>query len=121
VKRLLALCLVIAAIAGAAWYLLLREGGLMEPVTEARVRTVLLDVFVPEPMADCMAPRLVDRLSIDQLRKLERAAPLEGESRIPLSAGEFVARLRRVDDPEAVETVATVAGGCSLELFIQSI
>lgn len=116
-KKLIVLLLVIAAIAGAAWYLL-RDGGLVEEVTEARVKTALLDNGFPEPMAACMATRLTDRLSIVQLKKLERLAPEDGESRIPLSTGKAMARLRRVDDRQAVETLVTVGGGCGFDMMM---
>lgn len=110
--------LVLAAIAGAAWYVL-RDDGLLEQVTEERVETALLDNRFPAPMAECMAPRLVDELSIQQLRALERLAPQEGENQIPLSVGEAMARLRRVDDRQAVETLVTVGGGCGFDMMLQ--
>ncbi len=116
--RWLLILLVLAAIAGTAWYVL-RSDGLLQQVTEDRVRTALIDNRVPEPMADCMAPRLVDKLSISQLRKLERLAPEEGERKIPLSVGEAMVRLRRVDDREAVETLVTVAGGCGFDMMLR--
>ncbi len=103
---------------GGAW-LVLRDDGVLEQVTAARVEQALLDNRVPEPMAACMGPRLADRLSISQLRALERAKPQEGESTIPLSTGEAMARLRRIDDREAVEQVVVVAGGCGFELMLQ--
>lgn len=115
--RLLAMLVILALIFGAAWYLL-RDDGVVDQVTEARVEAALLGNGFPEPMAACMAERLVDRLSINQLRKLERLAPQEGESPIPLSTGQAMARLRRVDDRQAVETLVTVGGGCGFDLMI---
>ncbi len=117
-RQLLFLLLLVAVIAGAAWYVL-RDDGLVEEVTEDSIRTTLLENRVPEPMAECMAPRLVDRLSLNQLRKLKRLAPEDGESMIPLSTGEAMARFRRVDDRDAVETLVVVAGGCGFDLMLQ--
>ena len=117
-RRLLVIVLVLAAIAGAAWFLL-RDGGVVEQVTEARVETALLHNGFPKPMAECMAPRLVDRLSIAQLKKLERLGAQEGETAIPLSTGEAMARLRRVEDREAVEALVTVGGGCGFDLMME--
>ncbi|MBV7264736.1 hypothetical protein [Erythrobacter ani] len=116
--RTIVILLIVFLVGLAAWFFL-REDGVLEQVTEARVEQALLANRVPAPMAECMAARLVDRLSLNQLRKLERAAPQDGESRIPLSTGEALARLRRVDDPEALEAVVTVAGGCGFELLLQ--
>ena len=116
--RWLVIILFVVGIAGAAWYVL-REDGLLEQVTEERVEAALLDNRFPEPLAACMAPRLVDRLSISQLRTLERLAPEVGESQIPLSVGQAMARVRRVDDREAVETLVTVGGGCGFDLMLE--
>lgn len=116
--RKIAALLVVIVLALGVW-LFLREDGLLEQVTEARVEQALLANRVPAPMADCMAPKLVDRLSIGQLVKLERMAPEDGETAIPLSIGEAMARLRRVDDREAVEQLVTVAGGCGVEIGLQ--
>lgn len=115
--RYLLLFLVFLLGLGAFWVL----GGekLVEKVTEARVEQALLDNGVPVRMSSCMAPRLVDRLTIEQLLKLERFAPEEGEGRIPLSTGEAMARLRRVDDRHAVEQVVIVAGGCGVDIGLE--
>lgn len=113
--------LVLVFLIGIGAWLFLRDDGVLEQVTEARVEEALLANRVPVPMAECMAPRLTDRLSIAQLKKLERFAPQDGESSIPLSTGEAMARLRRIDDPQAVETVVTVAGGCGVGLLIQGL
>ena len=103
---------------GGAWFFL-RDDGALEQVTAARIEQALLDNRVPEPMAACMGPRLADRLTINQLRALERAKPQDGESAIPLSTGEAMARLRRIDDREAVEQVVVVAGGCGFDLMLR--
>lgn len=101
-----------------AWFLL-RDDGLLEQVSGARVEQALIDNGVPEDMAGCMAPRLVDRLDLEQLRKLERLAPQEGEEDLPASMGEAMARLRRVDDREAVGAVVSTAGGCGVEIGLE--
>ncbi len=119
-RRMLIWLVLIALVGGAVWFVF-RDGGLADEVTEERVRTVLLDNGVPQSMADCMSPRLVDRLSVTQLRKLERLGAAEGESRIPLSTGEALARLRRVDDRAAVETLVATAGGCGVDLMLQRV
>jgi hypothetical protein len=98
----------------AAWFFL-REDGVVEQVTEARIEAALTANGVPQGMSECMADRLVDRLSLTQLRKLERAAPQDGESRIPVSTDDALARLRRVDDEEAVEQVVITATRCGAE------
>ncbi|GMN02639.1 hypothetical protein [Erythrobacter sp. MTPC3] len=116
--RNIVILLIVFLIGIAAWFFL-RGDGFVDQVTEARIEQALLDNQVPAPMADCMASRLVDQLTLGQLRKLERAAPQEGESRVPLSTGEAMERLRRVDDREAIETVAKTAASCGFDLMLQ--
>ena len=109
-----AVVLLVIALGIGAW---LYFGGL-DRVTQSRVRTSLVEAGVPEPLADCMSPRMVDRLSLNQLRKLERIRAEEDELAVPLSAQQAIARLQRVDDREAVQVVAGAAAGCTLELLL---
>ncbi len=115
-KKLL-LLIVIVALALGAWIWL---GGL-DRVTEGRVRTALAEAGIPEALAQCMAPRMVDRLSIVQLRKLERIGAQDGEYPVPLSTTEALARIRRVDDREAIEVTAAAAGRCALQGVLDGI
>ncbi len=114
-KKLLVLIILVAALAGGAWFLL-RDDGLVEQVTEERIEAALIEKGAPPQLAGCMAGRMVDRLSLLQLKKLERLRAQEGESGIPISPGDLLARIRRVDDPEAVEQLASAAALCSLGL-----
>ena len=82
---------------GVGAYFLLRDDGVLEQVTEAQVESALLANGVPAVMAECMAPKLTDRLSINQLRKLQRIAPQEGEGALPASTDE--AELTTTDAP----------------------
>lgn len=109
----------LAIVLGGGAYFVLRDDGVLEQVTAQRIEQALLDNRVPPPMAACMGERLADRLSISQLRALERAKPQEGESTLPLSTGEAMARLRRVDDREAVEQVVVTAGSCGFDLMMK--
>jgi hypothetical protein len=82
----------------------------VERIAESRVRSALLDAGVAEGTADCMAGRMVDRLTISQLRKLEA---LKGEKR---SVGDYLNAVRRVGDPEVVGVTASSAALCSTGL-----
>jgi len=113
--RNILILLLVFAIGLGAWFLL-RDDGLVEEVTEARVAEALIDNGVPPVMTQCMAPRLVDRLSIGQLRALERIAPDAGEGALPTSTDEALDRFRRVGDQQAVEQLVIVAGGCGIEI-----
>lgn len=100
----LALLVVIAVQTGAA-----------KPLIRAQVESALLESGMSKKRADCMAARMVDRLSIGQLYNLRQAmAPREGEPERADSVGELVKRLRRTGDAEAVAVVTTSAGLCAI-------
>lgn len=76
-------------------------------VAESRVRSALIDAGLSEKDADCMAGRMVDRLSIAQLRKLEA---LEGEKQ---SLQDYIDAVARVGDTEALAVTASSAALCT--------
>ncbi|WP_454597004.1 hypothetical protein [Qipengyuania sp. SM2507] len=88
--------------------------GGVEEVTERRVEAALVEAGVPQGQAGCMASRMTERLTLNQLRKLEGLSAQEGETPVPLSPGEVLSRVRRVDDRQAVEVIATAAAICAL-------
>ena len=104
-------------ILGASAYFFLRDDGVLEQVTAASVEQALIDNRVPEPMAACMGERLADRLTLNQLRALQRAAPEKDESAVPLSRSEWIERFERIDDRQAVEQVVLATGACTLDLM----
>ena len=89
---------------------LLAGGGCVETIAESRVQSALLDAGLSAANADCMAERMVDRLSIAQLRKLQK---LRGEKR---SLGDYVSAIRRVGDAEALAVTASSAALCGTGL-----
>lgn len=111
--RRVSLVIVVLAVVGIGLWAYF--GG-VEEVTERRVEAALVGAGLPQDQAACMAARMTERLTLDQLRKLEGLAAQEGEASLPLSPGEILARVRRVDDPQAVEVTATAAAICALRL-----
>lgn len=81
---------------------------------EARVRTALMDAGIPRPMANCMAQRMVDRLSLGQLQKLSRLSGVSRAQIGQLSVGELLRRARALGDPEIVSVVTTAGVGCAI-------
>ena len=118
--RFILIMLAVFIIGLAAWFVL-RDDGLLETVTEARVEKALRDNGAPPELASCMAGKMVDDLTITQLRKLEALSPEEGEDRVPRSADAALARLRRVDDPEAVRVLAASGTTCGIEILRQRV
>ena len=80
--------------------------GCVARIAEGRVRSALLANGLAPKYADCMAERLV----IGQLRKLERLQGL-GQTRTPTA---FVAKVRSVNDSEALGVVTSTAAVCAL-------
>jgi hypothetical protein len=87
--------------------------GCVQTIAEDRVRSALVEAGVSESDSACMAQRMVDRLTIAQLRKLKARA---GEPAQPATLGEYVERVRRVGDAEVVAVTASSAGLCAAGL-----
>lgn len=83
---------------------------------EGRVAAKLQDAGIPGPMAQCMAERWVDRLSLMQLRKIEQlSSELKQQYRDRgLTVLGFLDQVRRLDDPEIVRVVTASAARCAL-------
>jgi len=85
---------------------------------EGRVAAKLHAAGIPEPIAQCMAKRWVDRLNVLQLRKIEQLSGAVGERHKDgsLTVIGFISEVRRMDDPEIVTVVTASAGICALGL-----
>lgn len=83
-------------------------------LAEPTVRSALIDAGARPAVADCMAERMTDRLSLAQLRKLSRARATPEEAKDGLSAAEVLARVRRVGDAEVIGVAASAAALCQL-------
>ena len=90
--------------------------GCVQTIAESRVRSALVEAGVSESDSACMAQRMVDRLTIEQLRKLEALKARPGEPARPATLGEYVDRVRRVGDAEVVAVTASSAGLCAAGL-----
>ena len=80
--------------------------GCVEGMARSRVKTALVGAGLSEPVSACMAQHMVDKLTIPQLRKLEA---LQGPKR---SLFDYVAAVRRVNDPEVIRVTVAAAGLC---------
>ena len=109
-KNLLIWLLLLAALAGGAVYT-----GLANPLVEWQVKGALVDAGVGEKRAECMAGRMVDRLTIAQLWDLRQGmAALADEPEAGYSVGELIKRFERVGDGETVAVLTTSAALCAL-------
>lgn len=108
-KRTLAVVLALLAVLAAVWLL---NGGVERSARE-RIETVLIDNGLAPPLAACMAERLSSRLSVGQLRELERlAAELKAQGS-GLTVAALLQSLRQVEDPALVEVTASSAAICA--------
>jgi hypothetical protein len=109
-RKLLLWIVVLAVLAGGALF-----SGLANPLVEMQVKSALVESGIGETRAECMAERMVKRLTIVQLWKLRQGmAAQEGEPEGGYGLGELVKRLDRVDDGEAVAVLTTSAGLCAI-------
>jgi hypothetical protein len=83
---------------------------------EGRVAARLADAGLSRPMADCMAKRWVDRLSLVQLQKISALSEdLKRErSERRLTVARSIDRVREVDDPEILRVVTSSSVACAL-------
>lgn len=88
------------------WYLTL--GGGLRRFEEYRVRAALVDSGVSEKRASCMARRMVKRLDLFQLWKLQRFA--EDSRSLPA----YIRGVKRVGDAEAVAVTVSSAALCAV-------
>jgi hypothetical protein len=110
-RLLIGLLLIVGLAVGAV------STGLADPLVRWQVKSALVHAGIGEKRAECMATRMVERLTIGQLWKLrEGMAPQAGEPEEDYGLGELIKRLRRVEDGEAVAVLTTSAGLCALGL-----
>ena len=90
-------------------------GGCAQEIAESSVRSALTDAGVSERTAECMAGRMVDRLTVPQLRRLEALdRPSEGTRED--SVADYLQRVARVGDAEVVAVTTSSAALCSTGL-----
>lgn len=82
---------------------------------ETRVRTALTDAGLSQPVAACMADRMVDRLSLIQLNKLSGLKKLRGQDMRKVTVGEFLKRTRSLQDPEILSVVTSSGLICAVK------
>ena len=76
---------------------------------ETRIRIALTNAGLSKPIAACMADRMVDRLSLVQLNRLNGLKKLGGQDIRKVTLEEFLRRTRSLQDPEIL-SVATSSG-----------
>lgn len=83
---------------------------------ETRIRTALMDAGLSQPMAACMADRMVDRLSLVQLNRLGGLKKLRSQDMRKVSVDEFLRRTRALQDPEILSVATSSAVVCAIRV-----
>lgn len=84
-------------------------------LAQGRVENALLGAGLNPRIAACMASRMVDRLSIAQLRQLEELRRPSASAREE-SVADYLDRVRRVGDAEVLSVTASSAALCATGL-----
>ena len=93
--------------AGALTLALLATTGCVQTIKESRVKSALMEGGLSDQLAGCMAHRMAQKLTIKQLRSLQKV------NRAPRhSIAEFITALRQNGDADAVEVTLSSAGLC---------
>ena len=81
---------------------------------EVRLRTALIDGGLSQRQSGCMAQRMVDKLSLLQLRRMASLKNLETERVRGMSVDRFLHNVRALNDPEILSVTSRAALGCAI-------
>ena len=81
---------------------------------ETRVRDGLVNAGLSRPLAACMAGRMVDRLSLLQLRRIGRLGDLRDENPREMTVDQFLHRAHALGDPEIWSVMSSSAALCAI-------
>jgi hypothetical protein len=82
---------------------------------ETRVRTALMNAGLSKPIAACMADRMVDRLSLIKLNKLNGLKKLRGQDMRKVTVEEFLRRTSALQDPEILGVTTSSGLICAVK------
>ncbi|HEX7784298.1 MAG TPA: hypothetical protein VF509_15975 [Sphingobium sp.] len=81
---------------------------------EAKVRASLMEAGLSPRMSGCMAERMVDRLSMNQLRALKSFSSVPHADMRDMTVDRFLHKLRALDDPEIFSVTSRAALSCAI-------
>lgn len=82
---------------------------------ETQLRTGLHKAGLSVPMSACMAERMVDRLSLTQLRRLSSLQGVKDKNIRDMSTDEFLHKVRALKDPEILGVSTSSAAICAVK------
>lgn len=81
---------------------------------EMRLRTGLMDAGLSRNQSACMAERMVDKLSLTQLRRIAALGNLRDDRIGEMSVDRFLRNIRALRDPEILTVTTRAALGCAI-------
>lgn len=81
---------------------------------ETRLRTGLMDAGLGPRQSACMAERMVDKLSLIQLRRIASLKNFAKDDIRDMSIDRFLHNIRSLKDPEILAITTRAALGCAI-------
>ncbi len=81
---------------------------------QSQLRTGLINAGLSRTQSTCMAQRMIDKLSLLQLRRLSSLSNFRDEKLADMSMGRFMHNIRSLNDPEILAVTTRAALGCAI-------
>lgn len=81
---------------------------------QTQLRQGLIGAGLPKGQSACMAERMVDKLSLLQLRRISALRNFRDEKLSEMSVDRFMRNIRSLKDPEIVTVTTRAAIGCAI-------
>lgn len=81
---------------------------------QTRLERGLIKAGLSKTQSSCMADRMVDKLSLIQLRRLSSLGNFENEKLRDMSVSRFMRNIRSLKDPEILTVTTRAAIGCAI-------
>jgi hypothetical protein len=92
--------------------ILIALAGCATPQTQ--LQRGLINAGLPKTQSACMADRMVDKLSLLQLRRLSSLGNFEDEKLGDMTVSRFMRNIRALKDPEILSVTTRAAIGCAI-------
>ncbi len=87
-----------------------------QKIAQGQVRSALVDAGLSPPISQCMAHRMVDQLTIKQLRKLKALKGMQGPQGTRRPIADYILAVQQIDDPQVVRVTISSAALCATGL-----
>ena len=82
--------------------------------SQTQLQRGLINAGLPKAQSACMADRMVDKLSLFQLRRLSSLGNFEDEKLADMTVSRFMRNIRALKDPEIITVTTRAALGCAI-------